>query len=542
VCALIAAACGGDGSSDPDAAPPPPDAPAGITAALSIALDGVGRVVSSPAGIDCGDICEARFPVGSTVTLRATAVPGTTFTGWQGQCAGSVADCTLVLAADTVVTAPFRGGGLVAATRFGGANEELVRGLFAFADGGMVLGGTFQGTTTLGGAEIASLGNRDALVARLAPDGQVAWQRRIGSGSDEAILSIEVDAAGDVYATGIFGDAIDTGCAGGPIIPQTNQNAFLVKLAGDSGDCVWDRHLASDNAVAADDILLDGDGNVYLVGVFGGTVSLGGPKGIHSTAGQGDVFVAKYSADGAPIWSARHGGGGQDVARRIALAPDGTVVVAGEFGGTASFGTGDLGSAGSQDAFVARFSPGGAPTWSARIGGGGFDIADGVAIGADGALFIAGRFSQTVDFGGGLMLSAVSEATDGFLLRLTPEGAPSWVRALAGAGEDAAQTVAVGGDGDPVVSGFMIGPGDLGAGTVGVAGSHDAFIAKYADADGAHRWSTTLGGPETDAGEVVSLGATAVVAAGQFRGAATIAGAPLESAGDSDIYVVTLGP
>jgi hypothetical protein len=49
---------------------------------------GSGSVTSSPAGLDCGAVCQASLPRGSDVQLLAAADPGSVFAGWDGE-----ADC-----------------------------------------------------------------------------------------------------------------------------------------------------------------------------------------------------------------------------------------------------------------------------------------------------------------------------------------------------------------------------------------------------------------------------------------------------------------
>ena len=66
-----------------------------------------GRVVSDPAGIDCGTACTANFVPDNAVTL--TAIPGTgyIFGGWGGDCAGTTNTCTLTMNGTKKVTASF---------------------------------------------------------------------------------------------------------------------------------------------------------------------------------------------------------------------------------------------------------------------------------------------------------------------------------------------------------------------------------------------------------------------------------------------------
>ncbi len=74
---------------------------------------GSGRVVSSPAGIDCGADCTETYIEGSTVTLTATADPGSVFEGWRGGGCYGTGVCTVVMDSDVVVTAVFSATGEV---------------------------------------------------------------------------------------------------------------------------------------------------------------------------------------------------------------------------------------------------------------------------------------------------------------------------------------------------------------------------------------------------------------------------------------------
>ncbi|MCX7555723.1 S8 family serine peptidase [Xanthomonadaceae bacterium JHOS43] len=57
--------------------------------------NGPGTITSSPAGINCGSSCAARFNANATVTLTASSASGSRFVGWSGACSGSSTTCTL---------------------------------------------------------------------------------------------------------------------------------------------------------------------------------------------------------------------------------------------------------------------------------------------------------------------------------------------------------------------------------------------------------------------------------------------------------------
>lgn len=69
--------------------------------------DGIGRITSDLAGIDCGSDCDEVYAHGMVVTLTATPAPGHRFSGWSGACAPTVTTCQVVMEAVRDVTARF---------------------------------------------------------------------------------------------------------------------------------------------------------------------------------------------------------------------------------------------------------------------------------------------------------------------------------------------------------------------------------------------------------------------------------------------------
>ncbi len=77
---------------------------------LSVRMQGNGRIVSTPVGIDCGASCDVPFPSNTRVRLRAEPGLNQLFNGWSGPCDtpdGPHGDCELTVVDDVQVTALF---------------------------------------------------------------------------------------------------------------------------------------------------------------------------------------------------------------------------------------------------------------------------------------------------------------------------------------------------------------------------------------------------------------------------------------------------
>jgi len=84
------------------------------TLTVSLAGDGTGIVVSTPAGINCSassKACSASFDLGAEVTLSSAATPGFAFERWSVCSHSADRSMVLTITADTTCTANFKLGG-----------------------------------------------------------------------------------------------------------------------------------------------------------------------------------------------------------------------------------------------------------------------------------------------------------------------------------------------------------------------------------------------------------------------------------------------
>jgi hypothetical protein len=261
----------------------------------------------------------------------------------------------------------------------------------------------------------------------------------------------------------------------------------------------------------------DGGDNVYLVGRFVGTASLGNLS--LSSAGSGDVFIAKWNRLAATfVWAQRLGGPGDDYAYAVAVAGT-SVYVAGSFAGTASFGPVSLTSTGADDGFVAKLADvgnAGSVSWVQAVGGTGNEFISTVAVSGT-SVYVGGDFNSPTGQLGALTLSNASTAAngftaDGFVARLTaagPTGSFAWARALGGSGTDHVGALATLGSSVYVVGGFS-NTVAFGSTTL-TGGSLTAFYTKLLDAgtSSAVVWAVASGG-------IVIPNAVAATAAGVY--------------------------
>jgi len=174
---------------------------------------------------------------------------------------------------------------------------------------------------------------------------------------------------------------------------------------------------AADGSEAAYGVAFDASGNVDVCGYAVKSVDFGG--GLLAALGGSDGWVASYrGSSGAHIWSRRIGGSTNDYANSLAIAPDGGVLIGGSFEGTAAFGGGSLTPMGGGDAYVAKYTSAGAPTWVRPVGGTSSDVGQELTVDATGHPVLAGYFYGTGNFGGSTLTSA--GMADGFVTKLAP--------------------------------------------------------------------------------------------------------------------------
>jgi hypothetical protein len=415
----------------------------------------------------------------------------------------------------------------------GGPGDDQPTAVATFPDGSAVIVGTFERTATFGSFSLTSRGGRDAFIARIDNQGAFTFARPIGGRGDDAALAVAAFAGGSAVVTGRFqgeaqasGVSTDVGiaAAGGP----DDEDVFIVRF-NQRGDIEFAVSAGGNEADAGLGVAALGDGSAVVSGSFRGTARFGrGPSSLELIAAGGtDAFLARYDARGPLQHASSAGGAGNDVGAAVAALSDGTMLMAGRFAGTATFGGGEAGETavtaqGSQDTFVARHEPANYRLVEVRpeglshasVPGTGPNpnhLGSGVAIAGDGSSWVIGSFQGELvlrddpDPGRRIALAA-SGNQDAFLARVLPDGTVSRAQQIGNSlGSSTGLGVVAFPDGGAVVTGSFKGPATFAPGvTLTAAGSADMFLARYR-ADGSLVFAVQGGGAGVDSGASVAL-------------------------------------
>ena len=321
----------------------------------------------------------------------------------------------------------------------GGSGDEVGISMAA-SDGSAYITGrtTSEDFPTLGSIQsVYGGGTSDAFVAKLSPDGMSLLYSTYlgGSGAEDMIgkTGISVDSSGNLVVVG------DTDSVNFPtkdaIRPTKTGDAssldgFVAKFSPSGSDFVYSTYLGGSNSDFALAVATDQDGDAYVTGGTNST-SFTGSSSTRPSTGTKDAFVAKLNAAGSAISYLTFVGGadGEDRANAIAVDSLGNAVIAGTAG--EQFPTLNpvqsffKGREFENDAFAAKLGPRGAVTFSTYLGGSLDDVALGVAVDADGAIYLVG-FTSSIDFLiANPLLRDNAGGQDIFIAKIDPDSNPN---------------------------------------------------------------------------------------------------------------------
>jgi hypothetical protein len=337
-------------------------------------------------------------------------------------------------------------GALLWVTQLGSTEDDSIEAIFLHSRYGTpsslyVAGstnGSMPGNPTVGGNQYA--GGVDLFVAEILLDnGAIRWVRQYGSAGDDSAYGLVTDESAMIYVVGST-----TGRLDGVTEPGAISDAFIMKLDG-SGNSFDIRQFNVASAPL--------DTVAYAVAIesrsFPSIYVTGSAKGNE----EGSLFVAKFDtyltqpASGGVATM----GGRNDTGWAIAVDQSGNVIVAGStlgaFEGNAA--------AGGEDIVVVKLTSRLAPVWTHQYGTDAVDAARGVAVDAEGSIYVTGVTG--FPSGPGLDGQAHRGDYDIFLTRFAPDGRRLFTRQVGTEAQDWADGIAVDPAGNTYIVGYTAG-------------------------------------------------------------------------------------
>ncbi|NUN08971.1 MAG: SBBP repeat-containing protein [Ignavibacteriaceae bacterium] len=439
---------------------------------------------------------------------------------------------------DVVLAKYDKRGNLLWGKRFGGTNTtDAPHGVATDAGRNIYVAGYFGNPNFSnqnvsfnpdGGGVLTTRSGFDAFLAKYDKNGNYVWALGLGNtagSTEERCWDIHTDADGNSLICGGFSGTVDFNPRGTPNVKSVTSGVglFLAKYDS-SGTNKWaividakDTSVFFEAYAAVDE---DASGNIYLAGNFRGSNVNFDPNGsaLLSSAGQTDMFLAKYRSDGSFVWVKRIGGTMQDIVSPGALRLDknGLPFFTGRIAGTVNFSTtGGVNNVSGSSLFLAGYDTAGALRYAFGMPSNPGDGGHRIGFDSDNNIYIAGWINGTVDFDpspNSYSITAKAPTADAFIAKYSNSGNIIWANSF-GAANSSENNIAAGlvidQDNNAIITGQLYGtnadfdPSPSSQYLLSSAGQNDCFIAKY-DSSG-RLWRNVTNIDSEDKAEAISL-------------------------------------
>ncbi len=381
-----------------------------------------------------------------------------------------------------------------------GAGDVYVTGVTASTNFPFPATATNAISTNLHGSPALGIYPYDAFVVKLdAAGSHLLYSTFIGGAQPDGGNAIAVDDAGQVYLAGTTAstdfptNGTTRSFAGGA------HDAFVLKLRTDTTNLIYSSYLGGTGDDYGFGVAVDATGSAVIVGLTTSSVDFPLTNAIQTNfaGGRYDVFVAKFSPDGATrLFSTYYGGDGDDQTRRVVLDNLGNICFAG-FTTSLNFPTNSNAlfptnrnqfyqtNSGVADAFVVKLAPSGTNlVYSTYLGGGFNDEAWGIAVDTNRNVYVVGTTSSPDFPSVNAYQSILNGLENVFVTRINADGtALDYSTFVGGSLSSVGYAIAVDQAGNAYITGltsspdFPVYPATNAAGSV-LAGVGDAFVAK----------------------------------------------------------------
>ncbi len=484
-------------------------------------------------------------------------------------------------------------GTATTATYVGGTGYDYGYGIAIDGGGNALVTGYTSSTDFAGASNAFHGGSNDAFVAKVPGDGTATTATYVGGSGSDYGYGIAVNGDGNALVTG---NTSSTDFAGANNVHHGGTSDAFVAEVTSAGSLARATYLGGSGADTARDIAVDASGNVLVTGYTSSTNLAGANNAYHG--GAYDAFLRKLDpmfqewpgivVDPISGLTTTEGGGTATI--RVALSTQPTADV------TIGFSSSDT-NEGTVSPASLTFTPGnwnvtqtvtvtgvddavydgnvaytiitapaasGDPNYNGfdpadvsvtnkdfslaptiTFGGPGDDKATGVAIDANGNVYVTGSFQNTVDFNpdpsAAYNLTVVGSSTSNdFVASYSPSGAFRWAHQIAGGYTPVAVAAAAG---NVFVSASFSGAADFdpshpGSHTLTSRGGNDEFLLKLDANTGNFTWVQQIGGSGNESAGGIAMGPDGnVYLAGNTTSGTDLKFGSLRPSGSGGLYI-----
>jgi hypothetical protein len=203
----------------------------------------------------------------------------------------------------------------------------------------------------------------DMFVFKLDNQAKFLWAKSVGGSESVWPRGFSLDNSGNVIITGSYRLTVDFNPGSG--VNNLTSNAYgdvFIEKLSPTGNFIWAKSFGGYSWDEGLSVAIDTLNNIYLTGVYYGTVDFDPGAGSHNLTAvdRMDFFIEKLDSLGRFIWAKSSGGVSEDEARAISINSSADVFVTGAFNNTVDFDPSshsvNLTSNGGFDLFVQKFS------------------------------------------------------------------------------------------------------------------------------------------------------------------------------------------
>jgi len=273
------------------------------------------------------------------------------------------------------------------------------------ANSNLYISGSMIGTTmSFGNIQLPISGEIDFFIAKYDENGNPLWARK---GTGKTYLGdpshLKTDSSGNVYVIGTFQSA--TMLFGSQTLTNDAfMSIFFIKYDA-AGNLQWAKKYGNIQNTYAASMAIDSQQNIYAVGVFNGTtinfdtITLSNA----STGINGDIFVAKFNAQGNVMWAKSAGSTDYDGATEIITDAENNIYVGGNFRSPElTLGAETLINGNETDntnSFIFKMTTTGDYVWTNHVGGNGTMQAGPVSLDSYSNLNVTGNYHHDAIIG-----------------------------------------------------------------------------------------------------------------------------------------------